>query len=289
VLSSPLLVTVENPSIPLEVAGVTNTDSQRLLKEILKEVEEVPAGSGGRKPQAYVQVPKAPYSTGPSRCTVTVATQHGEAKEPTRTISRLDPSKPSGTMNLTVLTTARRIPEQPHTIQHPMLAKPRICPQAPDRCQKDNDVMKMNLVPLARSLTLKEGAGPTATTPSPVKSAISSLRFKKKPRENIHNGPDGGSLASSVSGDSIHVKDSSDPPSSSEKPQTNEPPEKKLPIPPIPIESQQSQEYGRAEVNSIAGHIIASTILQGMGSMMMEGANVRSTLHTHKFITDLKE
>lgn len=267
---------MENPSIQLQVAGVTTTDSQR-LGEILKEVELLPAGSGKGKPRVYIQVPKAPYSTGHSLCTATVA------KEPTRTISRLDPGKPSGAMDSTVLTTARRIPEQPRTIQHPMLAKPRICPQAPDRCQKDNDAMKMNLVPLARSLTLKEGAGPTATTPPPAKSAISSLRFKKN-RENIHNGPDGGSLASSVSGDSTHAKDSSEPSLSSEKPQTNEPPEKKkVPIPPIPIESQQSQEY------SIAGHIIASTILQGMGSMMMEGANVRSTLHTHKFITDQKE
>jgi hypothetical protein len=281
---------VENPSIQLQEAGVTTADSQR-LGEILKEVELLPAGSGKGKPRVYIQVPKAPYSTGHSRCTATVATEHRGAKEPTRTISHLDPGKPSGTMDSTVLITTRRIPEQPPTIQHPMLAKPRICPQAPDRCQKDNDAMKMNLVPLARSLTLKEGAGPTATTPMattppPAKSAISSLRFKKKPRENIHNEPDGGSLASSVSGDSTHVKDPSDPSSSSEKPQTNEPPEKKLPIPPIPIEAQQSQEYGRAEVNSIA---IASAILQGMGSMMMEGANVRSTLHTHKFITDQKE
>jgi hypothetical protein len=152
--------------------------------------------------------------------------------------------------------------------------------------------MKMNLAFLARSSTLKEGAGPTATTLSPAKSAISSLRFKKKPRENINDGPDGGSLASSVSGDNIHVKDSSDSSSSSEKSQTNEPPVEKLPVPPKQIESRQSQGYGRAEVhtpNSIAGHIIASTILQGMGSMMMEGANVRSTLHTHKFITDQKD
>lgn len=268
---------MENPSITLKVPGVTTTDSQRLLEEILKEVEIVPAGSGKRKPQVYVQVPKAAYSTGSPRCTETVATKH------------------RGTMDSTALASARRIPEQPRTIQHTVLTKPRICLQAPDRCQKDNDAMKMNLAPLARSLALKEGPGPTATTPSATtpsaaKSAISSLHFKKKPRENIHNGPDGGSLASSVSGDNTHVKDSSDPPSSSEKPQTKEQPEK-LSIPPTPIESLQSQGYGRAEVhtpNSIAGQIIASTILQGMGSMMMEGANVRSTLHTHKVITDQK-
>ena len=292
-LSSSSLVTVENSSMQLKVAGITTMDSQR-LKDILKEVEEVPAGFRERKPQVYVQVPKAVYATGPSRCTATVATKHPEAKEPTRAIYRLDPRKSSGATDPTILATTRRIAEQPRTIQHPVLAKPRICPQAPERCQKDNDAMKMNLTPLARSLTLKEGAGPTATTPSPTKSAISSLHFKKKPQENINNGPDGGSLqlASSVPRDNIHVKDSSDPSSTSEKSQTNEPPAEKLLIPPIPIESGQSQGYGRAEVhtpNSIAGHIIASTILQGMGSMMMEGANVRSTLHTHKFTTDQKE
>lgn len=268
---------------------MATTDPQRILEEILKEVKRVPADSLKKKPRVYVQVPKAPYSTALSRRTATVETKRLEAKEPTRAISRLDQRKPSGATDTAVLATARRTLVQPCTIQHPVLAKPRICPQPPDRCQKDNDAMKMNLLSLSRSLPPKEGSTPTATAPSPAKSAISSLHFKKKPQENIHNGPDGGSVAPSVSNDSIHDKDSSDPSSS---PTNNELPVEKLFMPPIPIESQHSQGYGRAEVrtpNSIAGQIIASTILRGMGSMMMEGANVCSTFQTHKFITDKKE
>jgi len=275
---------VGNSSVQLQVAGVTTRDPQRILEEILKEVERVPADSEKKKPRVYVQVPKAAYSTALSRRTATVEIKRLEAEEPTRAISRLDQRKPSGATDTAIIATARRTLVEPCTIQHPVLAKPRICPQAPERCQKDNDAMKMNLLSLSRSLPPKERPGPTATAPSPAKSAISSLHFKKKPRENIHNGPDGGSLAPSVSNDIIHDKESSDPSSSPKRLQANELPVEKLLMPLIPVESQHSQGYGRAEVhtpNSIAGQIIASTILRGMGSMMMEGANVRSTLQKH--------
>jgi len=277
--------TVGVPSTRLEVEDVASID-QGILDEILKEVKRVPAGSKDRKPQVYVQVPRAPYSTPPSRLTATVVTRHQEELRHAQTVSRPGPCKPSGATNPTFPDSAKKLSGQPRPIQRTVLTKPRLQPQLPGRRQKDNDAMKMNLLPLAKSLTPKEGACQVTASPA-AKSAISSLRFKKKPREDIQKEPEGGSLAPSLSDDNVHKANSSDRSSSSEKRQSEEPALEKLFIPPNLVEPQRPQGYGHAAQVHIVD--LASTILQEMGSMMMEGANVRSTPHICKIVTEKEE